>query len=52
MSDRKQVRQQVWDKLRGVAKPDSRFHFDFNEYIPDFAGSDAALARLTALEVY
>ena len=52
MSDRKQVRQQVWDILRGVAKPDSRFHFDFNEYIPDFEGSDAALARLTALDEY
>lgn len=52
MTDRKQVRQQVWDVLRGVAKPDSRFHFDFNEYIPDFEGSDAALARLTALDIY
>lgn len=52
MTDPKQVRQQVWDVLRGVAKPDSRFHFDFNEYIPDFEGSDAALARLTALDIY
>jgi 5-formyltetrahydrofolate cyclo-ligase len=50
--DRKQVRQQVWNVLRGVARPDSRFHFDFNEYIPDFEGSDAAIARLTALDLY
>lgn len=50
--DRKQVRQQVWASLRGVARPDSRFHFDFNEYIPDFEGSEAAIARLTALDVY
>lgn len=52
MLDRKQVREQVWEKLRLVAKPDSRFHFDFNDYIPDFEGSDAALARLTALDEY
>jgi 5-formyltetrahydrofolate cyclo-ligase len=50
--DRKQVRQQVWGALRNVARPDSRFHFDFNEYIPDFEGSEAAIARLTALDVY
>lgn len=50
--ERTQVREQVWEVLRGVARPDSRFHFDFNEYIPDFEGSDAALARLTALDIY
>lgn len=50
--ERTQVRQQVWGALRNVAKPDSRFHLDFNEYIPDFEGSEAALARLTALDVY
>ena len=50
--DRQQVRQQIWSALRGVAKPDSRFHFDFNDYIPDFEGSEAALARLTALDIY
>jgi 5-formyltetrahydrofolate cyclo-ligase len=52
MMDRTQVRQRVWNDLRSVAKPDSRFHFDFNEYIPDFEGSEAAIARLTALDVY
>ena len=50
--DRKQVRQHVWAALRQVAKPDSRFDLDFNEYIPDFDGSAAALAQLTALDVY
>ena len=50
--DRQQVRQEIWGALRGVAKPDSRFHFDFNEYIPDFEGSEAAIARLSALPVY
>jgi 5-formyltetrahydrofolate cyclo-ligase len=51
--DRKgRVRQEVWDALRRVAKPDSRYHFDFAEFIPDFEGSEAALARLVALPLY
>ena len=29
----------VWSKLAQVAKPDSRFHFDFTSFIPDFEGS-------------
>ncbi|KAI9812926.1 MAG: hypothetical protein M1827_004444 [Pycnora praestabilis] len=36
------VRQQVWSELIKVALPDSRFHFDFAEFIPDFEGSSAA----------
>jgi 5-formyltetrahydrofolate cyclo-ligase len=51
--DRKgRVRQEVWDALRRVAKPDSRYHFDFAEFIPDFEGSEAALAHLVALPLY
>ncbi len=46
------ARQAVWRKLSKVARPDSRFHLDFNEYIPDFEGSDAATSRLTALDIY
>lgn len=46
------VRHDVWKQLIKVARPDSRFHLDFNEYIPDFEGSDAATARLTALDIY
>lgn len=42
----------VWAELINVALPDSRFHLDFNEYIPDFAGSDKATANLTALTEY
>ena len=49
---REEARAQVWTKLRRVARPDSRFHYDFNEYIPDFEGSDSATARLTALPCY
>jgi 5-formyltetrahydrofolate cyclo-ligase len=40
------LRNQVWDRLRDVARPDSRFHWDFSSFIPDFAGSAAAAERL------
>lgn len=46
------ARAHVWSELIRVAKPDSRYHFDFNEYIPDFEGSDEATARLTGMDVY
>jgi 5-formyltetrahydrofolate cyclo-ligase len=52
MSDRNESRQNVWNKLRAVARPDSRFHFDFSEFITDFEGSDKATDRLTAMEIY
>ena len=43
------AREQLWDGLRAVALPDSRFHLRFSEFIPDFSGSDAAIDRLWAL---
>ncbi len=46
------IRQQIWEKLRPVAKPDSRFHFDFTNYIPDFQGSEAAIERLVSQPFY
>jgi 5-formyltetrahydrofolate cyclo-ligase len=46
------VRERVFRELRRVARPDSRFHFDFAEFIADFEGSDAATARLKAHRVY
>jgi len=49
MSRTRIVRQKIWSRLAEVAKPDSRFHFDFSEFIPDFDGSDAATDRLFAL---
>lgn len=42
------LRRGVWDDLVAVARPDSRFHLRFSEFIPDFAGSDAAVDRLLA----
>lgn len=47
-----QVREEVWKKLRPVAYPDSRFDYNFAEFIPDFVGSDAAIAQFTQLSVY
>jgi len=46
------VRERVWTELRRVALPDSRFHFDFGEFITDFHGSEAATRRLTAHRFY
>lgn len=36
----------VWDRLRQVARPDSRLHFDFAHIHPDFEGSDQAARHL------
>lgn len=46
------IRQQIWEKLRPVAKPDSRFHLNFAEVIPDFEGSELAIDRLVAQPFY
>ena len=50
MSRTRIVRQKIWSRLAEVAKPDSRFHFDFAEFIPDFEGSEAATDRLFAID--
>jgi 5-formyltetrahydrofolate cyclo-ligase len=46
MDHKASVRERVWSELRKVALPDSRHHFDFGEFIADFEGGDAAVARL------
>jgi len=46
------VREGVWEQLIKVAKPDSRFHFDFGEFIPDYEGSEQALGRLLSMKIY
>lgn len=48
MDHKASVRERVWADLLKVAVPDSRFHFDFGEFIADFEGGDAAVARLTS----
>ena len=52
MDHKESVRERVWAELRKVALPDSRFHFDFAEFITDFHGSEAATERLTAQHFY
>lgn len=52
MDHKASVRQRVFADLLKVARPDSRFHFDFGEFIADFEGSDAAVARLTSHRCY
>ena len=52
MMNKSQARQFVWSQLYDVARPDSRFHYDFNEYIPDFVGSDRATDRLRKMALY
>lgn len=43
------VRERVWASLGKVARPDSRFHFDFSEFIADFEGSSVAIERFVEL---
>lgn len=46
------VRERVWAALRQVARPDSRFHWDFSSFIPDFDGSERCVERIRGLEAY
>lgn len=52
MDHKSTIRERVWTELRKVALPDSRFHYDFGEFIADFQGSDDATARLTSHHFY
>ncbi|MCL4458395.1 MAG: methenyltetrahydrofolate synthetase [Chloroflexi bacterium] len=46
------LRNTVWVNLRKVAKPDSRFHWDFSSYIPDYEGSVACADRIRGMDLY
>ena len=52
MSKSSLVRQKIWAGLKDVARPDTRFHYNFAEVIPDFEGSQEATARLVELDAY
>jgi 5-formyltetrahydrofolate cyclo-ligase len=52
MGDTAIVRQRIWSRLYAVALPDSRFHLNFAEVIPDFVGSARATDRVAALPCY
>ena len=46
------LRRVVWGKLAQVAKPDSRFHFDFTSFIPDFEGSPKCVKAICQTPEY
>lgn len=52
MSTQNETRTRVWQALANIALPDSRFHFDFGEFITDFQGSDKAIAQLLQMSIY
>jgi len=45
-------RRMVWENLKKVAVPDSRFHLNFSSYIPDFENGEFARQRLLKHNVY
>ncbi len=45
-------RERIWEELRKVARPDSRFHWDFSSFIADFEGSEHCAERVAALDAY
>jgi 5-formyltetrahydrofolate cyclo-ligase len=46
------VRWLVWDRLLGVAEPDSRFDFDLSRFVPDFTGRERCDDQLRLLPAY
>lgn len=52
MSTSKKIREKIWTKLHDVARPDTRFHLNFAEVIPDFEGSEDAIDRVVIDSAY
>jgi 5-formyltetrahydrofolate cyclo-ligase len=52
MESKSEIRRQVWQRLRQVARPDSRFHWDFGEFIPDYEGSEHCAAAIRQMDAY
>jgi 5-formyltetrahydrofolate cyclo-ligase len=46
------LRRVVWRRLAEVARPDSRFGFDFASFIPDFDGSERCTQSIEGLAEY
>jgi len=51
-SSKEIIRQHVWNELRHVARPDSRFHWNFAEFIADYEGSDVGAQRIRDLPAW
>lgn len=53
ISQKKQrLRIRVWDELRNHALPDSRFHWNFADFIPDFDGSVVCADKIRSMDEY
>lgn len=52
MTSSRLIRERIWTKLHEVARPDTRFHMNFAEVIPDFEGSEAATDHLVQDPAY
>jgi 5-formyltetrahydrofolate cyclo-ligase len=52
VTNSKIIRQRIWNRLHDVAKPDTRFHLNFSEVIPDFEGSDNATDAIVSMAAY
>ncbi|MBC3516956.1 5-formyltetrahydrofolate cyclo-ligase [Neobittarella massiliensis] len=50
--DAKTARVMIWEQLRKVARPDSRFSWDFAEFITDYEGSDKCAENLCKEDIY
>ena len=50
--DAKHARVMIWEELRKVALPDSRFSWDFGEFIADYEGSDKAAELFVKEDFY
>jgi 5-formyltetrahydrofolate cyclo-ligase len=46
------IRERVWSDLRQVARPDSRFHWNFAEFITDYQGSEEGARRIQELPTW
>ncbi len=47
-----EARVMIWEQLRHVARPDSRFSWDFSEFITDYEGSDKGAELLCKQDFY
>lgn len=52
MDEKEKIRRAVWVNLQKVARPDSRFHWDFTAFIPDYTGSELCTKRIRAMPAY
>ncbi len=50
--DAERARIIIWEKLRPVAKPDSRFSWDFSDFITDYEGSEKHVNLITSTDEY